>query len=879
MTDTGPVRHAGCDVAVVIPAFKQPGFLPEALESVLGQKTGGQQTGLRLSAVVVDDGCPFPATREVGLAYARRHPGRVHYLRRRNGGLSAARNTGIDFALAAWPGCRAIYMLDADNRLAPPFIQRAWELLQGSGPETGWVYPDIDMFGFAENYSVRGPYSRILHLLENYCEAGSLVRREVFEAGIRFDEEMRQGFEDWDFWLQCAGRGFRGVHLPQSGFRYRRRAESMLTDSERAREAILLYMRRKHRAQFGTRALLALEAEEAPRFAIWCTDTPGVRLSVDPAAGRGEEVTQEEARRRFVEAKVNPRAQHFPQVMVFAARDALHALEEARVLRNVFWLAHLLLRDAHVLPVAIEFGDDQEIAVEAVTEGVTGAAGAPLVMVRTAVAMEVASDPNPDWFESFIGAHPQPRLAMIRVRLPRLGATVRPTRSVARQVLLEVSQLAAMVQNRSLMPADWRADARRLRGNVDEVYGLLAQCGAVLPHLPRPGERHIGFILPLFDFGGVEKVVLNYAATMRARGWIPHLFVTGAGKVHVGEGFCATFETVNFVRGTGEEEANWDHLFFGSGTSGFATRGEARDTLGLLATMDVVLNSHSLAGHALAARLRRLGVRTYLGLHLVERSRYGNPIGNPHLGLAYEHAYNGFVVISDQLRAWCAGQAVPEAKLHLVRNAPSYPTAPGRVAQALAARRARPAGAPLKVLYLGRLDMQKGLDRLREMILRTAGPDIVWRVVGRPILGDAEGEALADSGVAVEPPVAQGRQLDALYAWADVVVLPSRFEGVPLTILEAQRMGCAVVATDVGAVAEIVQHGTDGLLVRGGAEEDAILDGLVAALRRLAADPDLLLSLGKAAAARIARSGWEVNMAGWIAHLEAELAPPAAAVA
>jgi glycosyltransferase involved in cell wall biosynthesis len=212
-----------------------------------------------------------------------------------------------------------------------------------------------------------------------------------------------------------------------------------------------------------------------------------------------------------------------------------------------------------------------------------------------------------------------------------------------------------------------------------------------------------------------------------------------------------------------------------------------------------------------------------------------------------------------------------------VRNAPSYPTTPARVAQALAARRGRTAGTPLKVLYLGRLDMQKGIDRLREAVLRTTGANIVWRVVGRAILGDAEGEALAEAGITVEPPVAQGRQLDALYAWADVVVLPSRFEGVPLTILEAQRMGCAVVATDVGAVSEIVEHGKDGLLVPGAGAEDSIIDALVAALRQLAADPALLRSLGEAAAAHIACSGWEDNMAGWIAHLESELAPRARA--
>src|SRR6478609_9147354 len=81
------------------------------------------------------------------------------------------------------------------------------------------------------------------------------------------------------------------------------------------------------------------------------------------------------------------------------------------------------------------------------------------------------------------------------------------------------------------------------------------------------------------------------------------------------------------------------------------------------------------------------------------------------------------------------------------------------------------------------------------------GPDVAWRIVGREVLGDGARPLLE---VAVEPPVQAAAALDALYAWADLLVLPSRFEGVPLVILEAQRMGCAVAATDVGAVAEIV---------------------------------------------------------------------------
>ncbi|OYW09710.1 MAG: hypothetical protein B7Z53_02425 [Rhodospirillales bacterium 12-71-4] len=109
----GLQRPGEIEIGVVIPAYKQPGFLAEALDSVLAQRGP-----YRIGAVVVNDGCPFAQTHEVALSFARRHPDRVVYLRRANGGLSAARNTGVEFILAAWPACRSIFPLDADNRIS-----------------------------------------------------------------------------------------------------------------------------------------------------------------------------------------------------------------------------------------------------------------------------------------------------------------------------------------------------------------------------------------------------------------------------------------------------------------------------------------------------------------------------------------------------------------------------------------------------------------------------------------------------------------------------------------------------------------------------------------------------------------------------------------
>ncbi|HEY8611014.1 MAG TPA: glycosyltransferase family A protein, partial [Roseomonas sp.] len=346
------------EVAVVIPTWRQPSLLAEAVESVLSQE--GPR---RIAAVVLDDGCPMAETRETALRLARAHPGRVFYLRRVNGGLSAARNAGIDFALHAWPSCRAIFLLDSDNRLGPRLIERAMTLLDESGPGTGWVYPDFDFFGIPEHASAAGEHSLFLHLLENTSDAGSLVARAVFEAGLRFDETMRHGFEDWDFWLRAAAAGFRGRHLPMAGFRYRRRASGMRLEAERRRAAILAGMRGRQRELLAPRRLLSLEAREVPRFLLHRQGSEMAEPVVDPLRPALPPLPRDAARRLVVEASRHPQAVHAPPFLLFASGAALHALAAGKLLHNALWQAEILLRQADAVAVTLSADEAGRLAL------------------------------------------------------------------------------------------------------------------------------------------------------------------------------------------------------------------------------------------------------------------------------------------------------------------------------------------------------------------------------------------------------------------------------------------------------------------------------------------------------------------------------------
>ncbi|WP_212749081.1 glycosyltransferase family 4 protein [Marinobacter shengliensis] len=76
---------------------------------------------------------------------------------------------------------------------------------------------------------------------------------------------------------------------------------------------------------------------------------------------------------------------------------------------------------------------------------------------------------------------------------------------------------------------------------------------------------------------------------------------------------------------------------------------------------------------------------------------------------------------------------------------------------------------------------------------------------------------------------------------ADALVLVSRWEGLPLTVLEAMRAGLPVIASDVGGVGEAVGHGVTGFLVPRDSKP-----ALIESLRRVISDPAIRESMGKA---------------------------------
>lgn len=795
-------------LAVVVPVFRHSVLLAEAIESALQQRA---EFDIRI--VLVNDGCKFPETDAVCRDYATAFPDRIAYIRKPNGGLSDARNTGIRFALETWPSVEAIYMLDADNRLRPTALAHAYAALQEHS-DADWIYPNIDMFGLEFNGDYGGEYSVLIHTVMNICEAGSLIRRRVFEAGVYFDTDFKLGFEDWDFFLTAAEAGFRGRNIEDFGFLYRKRPESMLANSTRDEQAILSAMRRKHKDLFSPRTLLSLEQAEAPRYAIYLADKQEVLLTVDPHVKNAERVSVEEYTRRYWRAQTSGTRYHIPPFLVVTSSQFMEGLRQAKILFWALWRLECDMGNRLISLLGLNTNTSERMSVEKATDTDTLRKTGAMLMIGPRILKDVLMDHGSDWISSLIAPQCAFDVAGYEITLPRsMSQSVFDQHGTAAFDTLSLlhRMRASAYRNAAKENWEWRKGDIGWRHKSHEILRDVFNGAVAYPRLAEC-RKNIGFVLPCIEFGGVEKVALNTAKALRQNGWNVHLFVVEAQDINFDDSWQETFSSVSLL--TDESFTAWgngNREFIGTEIGGWAFGGMHNSAVGMMYWLDVVINFHGGAFAAVMGQLKRLGITTINSLHLSDLSPVGRPVGNTYLGLAYEHAFDYFAPCSHKLADWCHAMGIPEEKIIPVPNAPSFDIPEDRLARTMEERRKRGTDKPLRVAYLGRLDHQKGLDRLAAAIRETRerGVPVEWRIIGKGVF---EAPPTELEGL-IEPPVYSAEQLAEIYAWADVIVLLSSYEGLPLTILEAMRSGAVMIATDVGANTEVLEHGKNGLVV------------------------------------------------------------------
>jgi hypothetical protein len=239
--DTGGPAPPDKVVSIIIPCFQQGHYLGEAIASALAQ------SHQPLEVIVVNDGST-DATEEVARGYAER----IRYIRRANGGLSAARNTGLRAAEGDY-----LLFLDADDALHPDSVS---VLVQGMNGRTDRLslmgcrfftdtLPTADVPG-AIAWDAVDLLPALLQVNLGPCHAWLSPRCFVEEAG-GFCEGLR-ACEDWDLWLRLAELGLHGARTTFAGAYYRQYPGSMSTDPSRMLRARSQVLLRAHDAIMAT---------------------------------------------------------------------------------------------------------------------------------------------------------------------------------------------------------------------------------------------------------------------------------------------------------------------------------------------------------------------------------------------------------------------------------------------------------------------------------------------------------------------------------------------------------------------------------------------------------------------------------------------------
>ncbi|OAF13576.1 hypothetical protein AYJ54_43380 [Bradyrhizobium centrolobii] len=152
---------------------------------------------------------------------------------------------------------------------------------------------------------------------------------------------------------------------------------------------------------------------------------------------------------------------------------------------------------------------------------------------------------------------------------------------------------------------------------------------------------------------------------------------------------------------------------------------------------------------------------------------------------------------------------------------------------------------PVRISFLGELGKRKGTPQLVEALGRLDdGLDWTATIAGNGQIQETKSRAeqLGIGDRVKVPGWLDSQATNEVLRGSDIFVLPSFAENLPMSILEAFAYGLAVVATPVGAVADVINDGSNGLLVPVGN-----VDALASALRRLIVDGQFRDSLGAAA--------------------------------
>lgn len=217
-------------VSVVIPCYNYGSYLEDAVDSVKGQ------TYPNIEIIVVNDGSTDVYTNDV---FKRLHG--VKKINQRNQGLPATRNNGIRYAKGKYICC-----LDADDKLAPTYLEECITKMEKEGLDLCGTYLKAfgDIFANVKTASDKPTLDFIKK--QNSFIVSSVFTKQIWKKIGGYDEKMKEGMEDWDFWIRLLIVTNKINTLSKFNLLYRRHGSSMIDNTKLNAGRVQDYMKIKY---------------------------------------------------------------------------------------------------------------------------------------------------------------------------------------------------------------------------------------------------------------------------------------------------------------------------------------------------------------------------------------------------------------------------------------------------------------------------------------------------------------------------------------------------------------------------------------------------------------------------------------------------------
>jgi glycosyltransferase involved in cell wall biosynthesis/GT2 family glycosyltransferase len=873
-------------VSAVIPAYNPAPFVEETIESILSQ------THPHTEIILVDDGSDKPESRQLLAEIEGRGIANLRVVHQENRGLAGARNTGFRHARGEY-----VVPIDADDRLEPEMMASCLAELKAH-PEAGFCYFDYYVFGDTNYIERPGEYNFYRLIEENFMACCIFVRRGVWESIGGYDEWHRWGYEDWSFFLNLGKNGYFGRYIERPLFSYRthgrglhyigleRHDSNWAHMTERHPELLLPEGRLRVKREWAPSICFVVQGGSAPSFENQTVRDYQTLVNVDERAAlaqsrapaflwlSGERPLLPQAAEECIWGLSEadwvtwkdtgdappPSLKNFAGPLGISRRVmAWSEPKPSGIVRRLPWRSRETARAAGrggrqpvVAATAVRSGSDRigsQATPGKARQVVAGGAGAMPDERRGSGAngprryeQESGSDGATDRSVTASAAGSMQSLpstggdSFLGQRVDRLYHHLQNAELHSPEAWLK----HPLRSSARLIPLRWKERVNQVAGKpvFDLSFYLKFQprsvllAGALIERLdyippPRQTRRRIGLFTPHLGVGGAENVLLEFASQIDRSKYEVLLIATQSKDSRLlpewRERADWVYDLAQLVPGEKAPRflysiaANWE--------------------------LDVLVIQNSAAAYSIlpALRQKRPTARVVDVLHAVDEDW---DFFAATLDVAGH--LDRRVVISEAGRARLEEMNTPAEEIRLIRNGVDLEYFdPARFERGGLRRQLGLKPSAAIVLFAGRLDPIK-----RPLLL----PEVAQELLGIRGKGKTHFVVAGDGPEAARlRSVVQTRRLEReftllghvrdiaeLLAEADVLLIPSQGEGIPLVLLEALAMRVPVVACRAGAIEEALPAEC-GVLVEPGLYEET---RLAEALQQLLGDPARRAAMG-----------------------------------